>query len=402
VRDLQGDNGEFDIVQVTVSKNRANGYGGGLYATDEFTVVSSTFAQNQADADNSGGGRGGAIYYSDLADVNDKLQITRVFATVAADNKRGANVSDDLSSAPAKTPRNRFELTYSLIETSIGFYQYLESPADPFWLGIDPMLGPLACNGGPALPGNFRVLTHALAPGSQAIDAAPFDLLGNVISDQRGTPWFRSIGPQLDLGAVESQPNPLPGDYNFDGVVNAADVTVWRETLGVAKDLRADGSGPTAGVPDGVVDQHDYEFWKARFGNVLGAGGGASADDPHPGPLPEGEGVNPVARVANALASQPPAPPGVTAAVGPAALLDELDRVADKPPAEPGAVERFVASPSPRALRTDVLIHWLASRSIHEVRDADTNLSASDDEGAEAGELCIAFDRVFDLLGRDG
>ena len=26
------------------------------------------------------------------------------------------------------------------------------------------------------------------------------------------------------------------------------------------------------GVPDGVVHQHDYDFWVARFGNVLGAG----------------------------------------------------------------------------------------------------------------------------------
>jgi hypothetical protein len=38
--------------------------------------------------------------------------------------------------------------------------------------------------------------------------------------------------------------------------------------------LRADGSGAVEGVPDGVVDGLDYDFWKARFGNVIGGGAG--------------------------------------------------------------------------------------------------------------------------------
>ncbi|MEQ8848822.1 hypothetical protein, partial [Botrimarina sp.] len=37
----------------------------------------------------------------------------------------------------------------------------------------------------------------------------------------------------------------LPGDYNADGVVDGADYTVWRDTLGSTSDLRADGQ------PDG-------------------------------------------------------------------------------------------------------------------------------------------------------
>jgi hypothetical protein len=44
-------------------------------------------------------------------------------------------------------------------------------------------------------------------------------------------------------------------------------------------DLRADDSSETTpGVPDGVVDQFDYAFWKANFGNTLtmGAGGQSS------------------------------------------------------------------------------------------------------------------------------
>ena len=60
---------------------------------------------------------------------------------------------------------------------------------------------------------------------------------------------------------VEQQTS-LPGDYNGDGVVNAADYTVWRDTLGqsASSGLWADGSG------NGIVDQADYDFWKQHFG----------------------------------------------------------------------------------------------------------------------------------------
>ena len=58
--------------------------------------------------------------------------------------------------------------------------------------------------------------------------------------------------------------DPLPGDYNNDGEVNAADYTVWRDTLSqTGIDLPADGSG------NGMVSQSDYDLWQARFGNSL-------------------------------------------------------------------------------------------------------------------------------------
>lgn len=58
------------------------------------------------------------------------------------------------------------------------------------------------------------------------------------------------------------------GDYNDNGVVDAADYTIWHDTLGLLVDLRADGDG------DLDVDQDDYTFWKDRFGNVVGTGSG--------------------------------------------------------------------------------------------------------------------------------
>jgi hypothetical protein len=145
---------------------------------------------------------------------------------------------------------------------------------------IDPRLTPLLYNGGPTLPGGSRILTHAPLPGSPAINAGhPATLPGNGVPefDQRGTPWTRVASGRIDMGAVESQANPLPGDYNFNGIVDAADYSVWRDTVGSTNDLRADGSSASmAGVPDGVVDAHDYAWWKANFGNVLELGAGST------------------------------------------------------------------------------------------------------------------------------
>jgi hypothetical protein len=71
----------------------------------------------------------------------------------------------------------------------------------------------------------------------------------------------------------------LAGDYNLDGTVNAADYTVWRNTLGQTIEVgsRADGTGP-GGVPDGLVDHLDYAFWKAHYGNTVGSGAASGAE----------------------------------------------------------------------------------------------------------------------------
>ena len=63
---------------------------------------------------------------------------------------------------------------------------------------------------------------------------------------------------------------PVPGDYNLDGVSDAADYTVWRDTLGSTTDLRANGDN--AGASAGKIDQADYTFWRTHFGNHAGSG----------------------------------------------------------------------------------------------------------------------------------
>jgi len=51
----------------------------------------------------------------------------------------------------------------------------------------------------------------------------------------------------------------VEGDYDVNGVVEAADYDLWRETFGETSDLRADGND------DGVVDAIDYAIWRDNF-----------------------------------------------------------------------------------------------------------------------------------------
>lgn len=63
----------------------------------------------------------------------------------------------------------------------------------------------------------------------------------------------------------------IPGDYNDDGIVDAADYTLWRDNLGSETSLANDD---TEGV-----DTDDYDRWVAHFGetNELGSGTGSVA-----------------------------------------------------------------------------------------------------------------------------
>ena len=61
---------------------------------------------------------------------------------------------------------------------------------------MDPLLGPLANNGGPTQ-------THALLAGSPAINNGTNP--ATLKFDQRGTPFKRQLGLAVDIGAFERQ-----------------------------------------------------------------------------------------------------------------------------------------------------------------------------------------------------
>jgi hypothetical protein len=86
-----------------------------------------------------------------------------------------------------------------------------------------------------------------------------------------GTPEVRFTGT---LTATHSLVEPLTGDYNENGVVDAADYVVWRDKLGTMSSLPNDDIGGTIG------DSH-FTQWRDNFGRSAAAGLG-SAEVPEP------------------------------------------------------------------------------------------------------------------------
>ncbi len=70
------------------------------------------------------------------------------------------------------------------------------------------------------------------------------------------------------------------GDYNNNGIVDAADYTVWRNNVG-QPGTTLQHRDPNNGT--GVVSQDDYNSWKANFGAGGGAGGVGGGAVPEPG-----------------------------------------------------------------------------------------------------------------------
>ena len=96
-------------------------------------------------------------------------------------------------------------------------------------------------------------------------------------SNSTGSDHYPIVGDYALVGV----PLVLKGDYNGDGIVNAADYIVWRDSLGqTGSGLAADGNG------DGTVTPADYDIWKANFGQSSnGAGASASTRVPEPSTL---------------------------------------------------------------------------------------------------------------------
>jgi hypothetical protein len=80
-------------------------------------------------------------------------------------------------------------------------------------------------------------------------------------------------------GSITLPAVPLPGDYNGNGNVDAADYVVWRTTLGqTGAGLAADGNG------DNQVGPDDYDVWRANFGATTSSGSVSSEQVAAPEP----------------------------------------------------------------------------------------------------------------------
>jgi hypothetical protein len=187
--------GQLFVTNSTISQNIAGsnqfpGPGGGIYGKVDqggpsvnVSLLNSTIANNQAR------GKGGGLRL-------DSGGMATISNTIIADNTSVNTSESDVSGAIISQGNN-------LIGNTTGSAGWIAGDL----LNVKPMLGPLADNGG-------ATMTHALLPGSPAIDAGNNSLAVDpqtqmfLIDDQRGFP--RRVGVLVDIGAYESTQTASP------------------------------------------------------------------------------------------------------------------------------------------------------------------------------------------------
>ena len=172
--------GNLSIINCTVSGNHADSSGGGVTAKSNTSISNSTIVHNTTDY-----WTGGGITF----DPNNTIKNSIVALNTAA--------ALDLSDCAGQPPLNAVgENLSSDYDVSCKF--------NGFTIQSDPLIGPLADNGG-------STWTHALLPGSPALDAA------TDCTDSTGTPLTfdqrfasRPGGQACDIGAYEDSDTFVP------------------------------------------------------------------------------------------------------------------------------------------------------------------------------------------------
>ena len=182
----------LDMADSTVSGNRAREAGGGVYVENyEWGQIRhSTITGNTADSDANGSGDGGGLYFPANAPTTFSTTLAN---TLVAGNRDQGGEAPDCSGYFSSGLFNLLGIADGCA-LAAGSGDIRGTADDP----VDPLLGPLAANGGPTS-------THALLPGSPAIDAAhPYRFSA---ADQRGvtrpTDGNRDGVKRADIGAFE-------------------------------------------------------------------------------------------------------------------------------------------------------------------------------------------------------
>jgi hypothetical protein len=172
----------------TLSGNSATGNGGAIANTADAPPNNAQASiTNSTISDNSATGNGGGIY--------NAVAEFQIGDTILNAGSSGVNIFVNSGRATS--------LGYNLSSDDGG--GVLTGTGDQ--INTDPMLGPLQDNGGPTF-------THALLPGSPAIDAGDPAFTPPPSFDQRGPGFDRIVNGRIDIGSFEVQvggtPTPSP------------------------------------------------------------------------------------------------------------------------------------------------------------------------------------------------
>lgn len=266
---LHNGDGNVQIAESTFNGNTAD-FGGGIYLVtpndDTTTLFNSTVSNNIATLGGAGlfnfSGRL-VIQLSTVTENNSNdfagsgvvtwgdstFALTEIYSTIVAGNHH-------TDVAVAGGLDDTFQSNgYNLI--GIGSLSNFTQMGDQTGIA-DPLLSPLADNGGPTF-------THALLVGSPALNAGDPSIVSSPEFDQRGVGFNRVIGGQVDIGAYEIQTIVVPPSADFDGDedVDGRDFLLWQRGFGiVAPDaVKFDGDADDDTDVDGV----DLGIWQDQY-----------------------------------------------------------------------------------------------------------------------------------------
>jgi hypothetical protein len=121
--------------------------------------------------------------------------------------------------------------------------------------------------------GDTLTLTHQGTIDSRTFASIPTDGINSRIYPADATATNSPTNFSDQTGSINLAPN--YGDYNNNGVVDAADYIVYRKYLNTLEEI------PNDETP-GWVMQDDLEVWRRRFGSTGGSGGASSSTVPEP------------------------------------------------------------------------------------------------------------------------
>ena len=186
-----GGNGPAASVTVsnsTLSSNSAAVDGGGIYNSGGYRSLASLNVKNCTLSGNSATGNGGGIYNHGVQASNAQLELG---STILDAGSLGENIFNDVGTVNS--------VGYNVSSDDGG--GLLTGPGDQ--IKTDPQLGPLQNNGG-------STFTHALLPGSTAINAGAPSFTPPPFYDQRGPSFERVVSGRIDIGSFEVQGGPTP------------------------------------------------------------------------------------------------------------------------------------------------------------------------------------------------
>jgi predicted outer membrane repeat protein len=188
------------LTNSTVTGNSINFFGGGIFAY-ALQVGRPSRGHGQSQAAHNGTG---SVYLSFSTVSGNKVlpnfgSTGGVRATYYLKSVASIISGNDAGDVQAGNSMYDFAGTNNIVSD-------LPGNAPPDTLSCDPMLAPLANNGGPTM-------TLALLNGSCAVDAGPATPPAGMTTDQRGLP--RPVGSATDIGAVEKQGENDPPDKIF-------------------------------------------------------------------------------------------------------------------------------------------------------------------------------------------